>query len=86
MSRPVDEEEPSLLLILLDASCAFWTKREAARRRQDQVKLAAVPFPLVSSLRAEIEGSAPELFLKASRTNVFRLQLQLGRRSRLVSL
>lgn len=37
MSRPVEDEDPSLLLVLLDASAAFWTKREAVRRRQDQV-------------------------------------------------
>ncbi|CAN0161374.1 unnamed protein product [Ectocarpus sp. 12 AP-2014] len=36
MSRPMDEEEPSLLLIILDASSAFWTKREAVRRRQKE--------------------------------------------------
>lgn len=38
MSRPMDEEEPSLLLILLDCSCAFWTKREALRQRQNEVR------------------------------------------------
>eukprot|EP00903_Cladosiphon_okamuranus_P017624 g16234.t1 len=32
----MDEEEPSLLLILLDCSCAFWTKREALRQRQNE--------------------------------------------------
>lgn len=39
MSRPLDEEEPSLLLILLDSSSAFWTKREANRRRQNEACL-----------------------------------------------
>ena len=39
MSRPMDEEEPSLLLVVLDASSDFWTKREATRRRQDAVRI-----------------------------------------------
>ena len=39
MSRPMDEEEPSLLLVVLDASCTFWTKREANRRRQEAVRI-----------------------------------------------
>lgn len=38
MSQPVDDEDSSLLLIVLDASSGFWTKREAIRRRQEQVQ------------------------------------------------
>ncbi|CAM9220942.1 unnamed protein product [Choristocarpus tenellus] len=32
----LEDEDPSLLLVVLDASSAFWTKREANRMRPDQ--------------------------------------------------
>ncbi|CAM9647401.1 unnamed protein product [Ascophyllum nodosum] len=41
MSGLMDEEDPSLLMIVLDASSAFWTKRADMRRRQDQQGVSA---------------------------------------------
>lgn len=47
MSRAVDDEDPSLLMIVLDASTNFWTKREAIRRRQDEVGTSISGFTRV---------------------------------------
>ncbi|CAM9362003.1 unnamed protein product [Discosporangium mesarthrocarpum] len=55
----LDDEDPSLLLIVLDASTAFWSQREVERMRQDQ---AGKPPLLAPTFQEAVEATL--LFLE----------------------